>query len=164
MTVVPITQKPVQISGLISIWKEPPSWKNLMVLNICSKASTNYCKICMKGFFKNEVIFIDLRRTRYVIYVRMWFFFVWSTFYRIKTKCTVPANIYLLQINNRNTRTRCEIYSKLAIKTPERHHILKRFSFYLLQLRLFKNVENCFLFYIKSSFVLKIFKFLSRFL
>ena len=27
---------------------------------------------------------------------------------------------YLLKINNRNTRTRCEICSKLAIKTPER--------------------------------------------
>ena len=30
------------------------------------------------------------------------------------------AGIYLLQVNNRNTRTRCEIYSKLTIKTPER--------------------------------------------
>ena len=32
----------------------------------------------------------------------------------------VPAGIYLLKVNNRNTRTRCEICSKLAIKTPER--------------------------------------------
>ena len=32
-----------------------------------------------------------------------------------------PAGIYLLKVNNRNTRTRCEIYSKLTIKTPERH-------------------------------------------
>ena len=31
-----------------------------------------------------------------------------------------PANIYLFKVNNRNTRKRCEIYSKLAIKTPER--------------------------------------------
>ena len=30
------------------------------------------------------------------------------------------AGIYLLKVNNRNTRTRCEIYSKLTIKTPER--------------------------------------------
>ena len=28
--------------------------------------------------------------------------------------------IYLLKVNNRNTRTKCEIFSKLAIKTPER--------------------------------------------
>ena len=33
---------------------------------------------------------------------------------------TIPAGIYLLKVNNRNTRTRCEICSKLTIKTPER--------------------------------------------
>ena len=31
-----------------------------------------------------------------------------------------PAGNYLLKVNNRNTRTRFEIYSKLTIKTPER--------------------------------------------
>ena len=30
-----------------------------------------------------------------------------------------PASIYLLKGNNRNTRARCEICSKLTIKTPE---------------------------------------------
>ena len=33
-----------------------------------------------------------------------------------------PAGIYLLKVNNRNTGTRCEICSKLTIKTPERRH------------------------------------------
>ena len=32
----------------------------------------------------------------------------------------VPAGIYLLIGSNRSTRTGCETYSKLAIKTPER--------------------------------------------
>ena len=32
------------------------------------------------------------------------------------------ANIYLFKLNNRNTKIRCEIYSKLTIKTPERRH------------------------------------------
>ena len=32
-----------------------------------------------------------------------------------------PAGIYLLKVNNRNTRSRCEISSKLTITTPERH-------------------------------------------
>ena len=32
-----------------------------------------------------------------------------------------PAITYLFKVNNRNTRTRCDIYSKLTIKTPERH-------------------------------------------
>ena len=31
-----------------------------------------------------------------------------------------PAGIYLFKANNRNTRTMCEICSKLTIKTPER--------------------------------------------
>ena len=32
------------------------------------------------------------------------------------------ASIYLLKVNKRNIRRRCEIYSKLTIKTPERRH------------------------------------------
>ena len=31
-----------------------------------------------------------------------------------------PAGNYMFQVNNRNTRTRSEICSKLIIKTPER--------------------------------------------
>ena len=31
-----------------------------------------------------------------------------------------PVGICMLKVNNRNTRTRCEICSKFAIKTPER--------------------------------------------
>ena len=31
-----------------------------------------------------------------------------------------PPGIYLLKVNNRNTRTRCEICSNLTIKVPER--------------------------------------------
>ena len=30
-----------------------------------------------------------------------------------------PPGIYLLKVNDRNTRTRCEMCSKLGIKTPE---------------------------------------------
>ena len=33
-----------------------------------------------------------------------------------------PVGIYLLKVNNRNSRKRCEICSKLTIKTPERRH------------------------------------------
>ena len=31
----------------------------------------------------------------------------------------VPTGIYLLKVNNGNTRTMCEICSKLTMKTPE---------------------------------------------
>ena len=34
-----------------------------------------------------------------------------------------PASIYLLKVNNRNTRTRCQVCSKLTIKTPERRQL-----------------------------------------
>ena len=33
-----------------------------------------------------------------------------------------PVGNYMLKVNNRNTRTRCERHSKLIIKTPERRH------------------------------------------
>ena len=33
-----------------------------------------------------------------------------------------PANIYLLKVSNRETGKRCEICSKLTMKTPERCH------------------------------------------
>ena len=33
---------------------------------------------------------------------------------------SLPAGNYMFKVNNRNTRTRCEICSKLTIKTPER--------------------------------------------
>ena len=35
-----------------------------------------------------------------------------------------PAGIYLFNVSNRNTRKRCEICSKLTIKTPERRQFL----------------------------------------
>ena len=34
-----------------------------------------------------------------------------------------PAGMYLLKVINRNTRTRCEIYSKLTIKLPEQRRL-----------------------------------------
>ena len=37
-------------------------------------------------------------------------------------KFSSPVGNYMLKCNNRNTRTRCEICSKLTIKTPERRH------------------------------------------
>ena len=47
--------------------------------------------------------------------VKFVFFFLFKV-----TLTLYPAGIYLLKINNRNTRTRCEICSKVTIKIPER--------------------------------------------
>ena len=40
----------------------------------------------------------------------------------------MPAGIYLLKVNNRNTRAWYEICSKLTIKTPERRQWLSSVS------------------------------------
>ena len=45
-----------------------------------------------------------------VIHMVLWFMISFS----------FPAGIYLIEVNNRNTRTMCEICSKLTIKIPER--------------------------------------------
>ena len=37
----------------------------------------------------------------------------------VVTTTAVPAGNYMFKVNNRNTRTRCEICSELTIKAPE---------------------------------------------
>ena len=59
--------------------------------------------------------------------------FFLNVFLQMKNNCrqfisTIPAGIYLLKISNRNTRTRCEICSKLTIMTPERRHFEYAFA------------------------------------
>ena len=39
-------------------------------------------------------------------------------------ECFLPANIYLFKVNNKNTRIRCEICSKLIMKALEWHLFL----------------------------------------
>ena len=41
-----------------------------------------------------------------------------------RVKSHLPAGICMLTVNNRITKTRCEICSKLTIKTPERAFIV----------------------------------------
>ena len=42
--------------------------------------------------------------------------------FQIKSLCRNPAVNYIFKVNNRNTRTRCEICSKLTKETPEQRH------------------------------------------
>ena len=53
--------------------------------------------------------------------------FKWNLCFRISFfKMTIddcsPVGNYLFKVNNKNTRTKCEICSKLTMKTPERRH------------------------------------------
>ena len=40
-----------------------------------------------------------------------------------------PVGNYMCKVNNRNTRTRCEVCSKLTIKTPAQRHYCRSFVF-----------------------------------
>ena len=44
----------------------------------------------------------------------------WHMTWTTVSECYYPTNIYFFKVNNRNTRKRCEIYSKWTLKTPER--------------------------------------------
>ena len=49
--------------------------------------------------------------------------FVFSHAYRVKYVydiATYPVSIYMFKVNNRNTRTKCEMSSMLTIKTQKR--------------------------------------------
>ena len=56
----------------------------------------------------------------------------------------VSVGIYLLKVNNRNTRTRCEICAKLTIKIPERRH-WRRFGIFIVTFELISHVVLVFL-------------------
>ena len=43
-----------------------------------------------------------------------------------------PAGNYILEVNNRNSRTKCGICPKLTIKTPERSHFSQLVLVFLL--------------------------------
>ena len=51
-----------------------------------------------------------------------------------------PANIHLFKANNRNTINRCEIISKLIIKTPKWRHS-QRFGIFIVN---FENISHLF--------------------
>ena len=42
--------------------------------------------------------------------------------YTVFIQYIYPVGIYMFKVNNRNTRSKCEICSKLTMKTPERGH------------------------------------------
>ena len=77
------------------------------------------CEICSKliCFFLNSFLY-----SNFSYCPLLWYFSTNKSIEKNKIYISVafPAGIYLLKVNNRNTRTRCEICSKLTIKTPER--------------------------------------------
>ena len=91
-----------QWTGFCMIWTSVMKELNLH--------GSNVAIICFCGFWK------------FMINCPLNTKFYWALPWEHTFKKTIAANNYLLKVNNRNTRTRCEICSKLIIKTPERHH------------------------------------------
>ena len=54
-----------------------------------------------------------------------------------------PAGDYMFIVNNKNFRKRCEIHSKLTIKTPERRQ-WRQFVQFKLTLNIFHTLFQCF--------------------
>ena len=66
-------------------------------------------------------------------------YLIYKTVFRL-----IPANIYLFKVNNRNTRKRCELCSKLIMKTPERCH-WRRFNVCIVN---FKHISHLFVLFL----------------
>ena len=85
------------------------SW---FVLNCFSQFPPHFCyKVCSY-----------IKRWKKLVLGIQSFFITYLDIPKLKSlilKWLDPAGIYLLKINNRNTRLRCEICSKLTIETPE---------------------------------------------
>ena len=89
------------------------SWKPIRQLN---PATLNRIS------FKRSTL-SQIRRSQLTLVIFEWIVLLVTTFsYYLNMFSDFPAGIYLLKVENRNTRTRCEICSKLTIKTPERRH------------------------------------------
>ena len=54
-----------------------------------------------------------------------------------------PAHSYLFEVNNKNSRKRCEICSKLTIKTPELRH-WRHSVVFIVNISIFRNFFLCF--------------------
>ena len=70
-------------------------------------------------FVDNEISTEQIS-SRKCLYVFLFMHF--RVYYKNLISGAIPVGLYLLKVNNRNTRTWCEICSKLTIKTTERRH------------------------------------------
>ena len=87
-----------------------------------------------------EVLATPLRKKRIILHI------TWQTLYSLFVKrckktnwselfCNhFPAGIYLFKVNNKITRTWCEICSKLTIKTPKRRQCRRSVFFFYYRL------------------------------
>ena len=86
---------------------------NLMIGEATKMTWTMFIVTKFQEFVKTAVI----RELSYNNTLQSFIIVFYHLFYH-----SFPVEIYLFKVNNRNTRTTCEICSKLTKKTPERRH------------------------------------------
>ena len=100
-------------------------------LEIWQNSQENTCASGLQLYIKKETLAQVYFPVNFVKFLRipsfienLWWLLltVFSQQLFPKMSPIIPACIYMLKVNNRNTRTRCEICSKLTIKIPERPH------------------------------------------
>ena len=93
-------------------WKKKQAWwSNITKLILCS---VRWCKYSMKNTKHCLLITKKMKLPKLLLLL--------SNMMLISLLVDSPADIYLLKFNNKSTRTRCEICSKLTIKIPTRRH------------------------------------------
>ena len=87
--------------------------------NILYIILTNLC-VCygFSSFFNQPFSFSCDENKADNIFISFYIIFFHKVFCFMAGIVGKPANIYLFKVNNRNTRKRCEIYSKLIIMSP----------------------------------------------
>ena len=101
----------------LKYWNES-NYAEVYFSKSCSLAVCILCKkrlqqhILRAAFLQNICRWMSYDPFASIIGAKVW---VWVR------KDVIPANIYFSKVSIRHTRKKCEIYSKLTIKTPEWH-------------------------------------------
>ena len=96
-------------------------WSHLLKKSLME----NFHFLCSghQQFFQHKRMHLGICKKSYHIYMINPFHATGLFPYLLKWGYRNQAGIYLFKANNRNTRTMCEICSKLTIKSPERRHL-----------------------------------------
>ena len=135
----------------------------LQLIFTCSKPRTEILKRCIKSVHSwhqrhqkdvIEVILVSLllnfEQMLHIVLCFQWWLWTYTCQLGPINWCAelhLVAN-YMFKVNYRNTRTRCEIWSKLTIKTPERHH-WRRSGIFIVN---FEHISHLFLVFLIVNF------------
>ena len=87
-----------------------------------SMVVVNFCQNFRKNKFtaKHENVLNHFQEETVSDAVLVLFLLIFNEILSVRGERANTTSNYMLKVNNRNSRTRCEICSKLTIKTPER--------------------------------------------